>query len=210
MKNNWITKFLGIVVLSLLLTNYAYSSSYKNLEIEGIKIGQNIYQAVGEKTVVGCLNRLNESEFKPYGGNTKFILCNFYVNEILDTSKVFNNYDWMRVHYKKKDNKIHHVSGAIYFNEMRKCVNDLNKYKIKYDEVLKDALKRTETKIYELKKQPGTNVKQIYYKYADGFARLICYDRSKAINFSGSKNSRIQLNIQAGTSEFIGFVRQNP
>ena len=27
MKNNWITKFLGIVVLSLLLTNYVYSAS---------------------------------------------------------------------------------------------------------------------------------------------------------------------------------------
>ena len=27
MKNNWITKFLGIVVLSLLLTNYSYSTS---------------------------------------------------------------------------------------------------------------------------------------------------------------------------------------
>ena len=210
MKNNCITKFLGIVVLSLLLTNYAYSSSYKNLEIEGIKIGQNIYQVVGEKTVLGCLNRLNESEFKPYGGNTKFILCNFSVNEILDTSKVLNNYDWIRVHYKKIDNKIHHISGGIFFYSMRQCVNDLNKYKIKYDEFFKDALKRIETKIYSKKNQPGTNVKQVYYKYSDGFARLICYDRSRVTNYEGNEYSRIKLNIQSGTNEFMDFVKQNP
>ncbi len=210
MKKKLGRKIFGFLILNLFLSVNAYSSSYKNLEIEGVKIDKNIFQVVAEKTVIGCINRLNEQESKPYGGNTEFILCNLYSNEILDSSKVFDNYEVIRVHYKKIDNKIHHISGAIYHNEMRKCVNDLNKYKIKYDEVFKDALKRTETKIYELKNQPGTNVKQVFYKYADGFARLICYDRSKNTNSSVSENKRIKLNIQAGTNEFMKFVRQNP
>lgn len=196
--------------MSFIICFKSYSDDYKKLEIEGIKIGDNIFDIVKDETVLEGLKRFENAKIKPYKGKTDFILLNFYINEIKDQSKVLNNFDFVRVHYKKKDNIIHQISGGIHFGKetMSNCINQLNAYKFKFDVMFTNA-KRIETKIVPQNNYPGTNVKEVYYGLPGGMVRLICYDKSLYENYEGDPNARIRLDVQASTKEFIDFVNLN-
>ena len=77
------------------------SDDIKKFEIDGIKIYDNIFDILPEDIISQNIEKLKGS--KLYGGNKEFPWLLINPNKIIDQSKVLNNYDFIKIHYKKKD-----------------------------------------------------------------------------------------------------------
>ena len=204
-------KLLLHIFLGLIFCNSVFADDIKEFEIDGIKIYDNIFDILPEDIISQNIEKLKGS--KLYGGNKEFPWLLINPNKIIDQSKVLNNYDFIKIHYKKKDNQIHYISGTTYFGnlDMRQCINNLNTIKFKLDIIHKSPLSRKETGIvpHSSARVIGATLKSVSYTYPDFGIRIICYDFTEYKNFSGPKNRRIRLEVQGYTHELGAWVNKN-
>ncbi len=197
--------------LLLLWCNIGFSNDIKEFEIDGIKIYDNIYDILTDEIISENIEKIKDS--KLYGGNKEFPWLLINPNKIIDQSKVLNNYDFIKIHYKKKDNQIHLISGTTYFGnlDMRQCINNLNSFKFRLDNIYNLPLKRNETGIipHSSTRLIGATLKSVSYTYPDFGIRIICYDFTEYKNFSGPKNRSIRFELQGYTHELSSWVNKN-
>tara|TARA_Y100001970_G_scaffold52023_1_gene65745 strand:+ start:212 stop:838 length:627 start_codon:yes stop_codon:yes gene_type:complete len=199
------------IFLLLLWCNIGFSNDIKEFEIDGIKIYDNIYDILTDEIISENIEKIKDS--KLYGGNKEFPWLLINPNKIIDQSKVLNNYDFIKIHYKKKDNQIHLISGTTYFGDldMRQCINNLNSIKFRLDNIYNSPLKRNETGIipHSSTRLIGATLKSVSYTYPDFGIRIICYDFTEYKNFSGPKNRSIRFELQGYTHELSSWVNKN-
>ena len=137
----------SLFLIFLLFQTLSYAKDIRDFEIDGIKFYDNIFDILPKEIISKNIEKLKDSKF--YGGNKEFPWLLINPNKIIDQSKVLNNYDFIKIHYKKKDNQIHYISGTTYFGnlDMRQCINSLNTIKFKLDNIYKSPLSRKETGI---------------------------------------------------------------
>ena len=197
--------------LLLLWCNIGFSNDIKEFEIDGIKIYDNIYDILTDEIISENIEKIKDS--KLYGGNKEFPWLLINPNKIIDQSKVLNNYDFIKIHYKKKDNQIHLISGTTYFGnlDMRQCINNLNSFKFRLDNIYNSPLKRNETGLipHSSTRLIGATLKSVSYTYPDFGIRIICYDFTEYKNFSGPKNRSIRFELQGYTHELSSWVNKN-
>ena len=198
------------VFLLLLWCNIGFSNDIKEFEIDGIKIYDNIYDILTDEIISENIEKIKDS--KLYGGNKEFPWLLINPDKIIDQSKVLNNYDFIKIHYKK-DNQIHLISGTTYFGnlDMRQCINNLNSFKFRLDNIYNTPLKRNETGIipHSSTRLIGATLKSVSYTYPDFGIRIICYDFTEYKNFSGPKNRSIRFELQGYTHELSSWVNKN-
>tara|TARA_B100000575_G_scaffold286987_1_gene284572 strand:+ start:689 stop:1315 length:627 start_codon:yes stop_codon:yes gene_type:complete len=199
------------IFLLLLWCNIGFSNDIKEFEIDGIKIYDNIYDILTDEIISENIEKIKDS--KLYGGNKEFPWLLINPNKIIDQSKVLNNYDFIKIHYKKKDNQIHLISGTTYFGDldMRQCINNLNSIKFRLDNIYNSPLNRNETGIipHSSTRLIGATLKSVSYTYPDFGIRIICYDFTEYKNFSGPKNRSIRFELQGYTHELSSWVNKN-
>lgn len=104
MKNSWITKIIGIVVLGLLLLTPSQADDIKDFQIEGISVGDSLLDHFTKKEIDG------------------FYLERFPKNDFITattSSEKFENYDAMQFVFKPNDQKyfLHGVAGIIAYKK---------------------------------------------------------------------------------------------
>ena len=201
----------SLFLIFLLFQTLSYAKDIRDFEIDGIKFYDNIFDILPEEIISKNIEKLKDSKF--YGSNKEFPWLLINPNKIMDQSKVLNNYDFIKIHYKKKDNQIHYISGTTYFGnlDMRQCINSLNTIKFKLDDIYESPLERKETGIipHSSAKVIGATHKSVSYVYPDFGVRIICYNFMEYKNFSGPKNRRIRLEVQGYTHQLARWINKN-
>ena len=204
-----LSTYLFLILFSLSAPSFA--NDIRDYEIDGVKIYDNIYDILPEVIISTSFEKIKDS--KLYSGSTEFPWLLIDPAEIIDQSNVLNNYDFIKIHYKKKDNLIHLISGTTYYGnfDMRRCINDLNNIKFKFDNIFKSPLSRNVTGIipHTSTRLPCSTHKSVSYTYPDFGIRIICYDFTEYKNYKGSKNRRIRLEVQGYTHELGTWINKN-
>jgi len=121
-------KFLGILILVFTLQTPSQADDVRDLEIEGMSVGDSLLDYYSSEEIELRVSRII-SNYK----SDKFIRSSFPSGF---GSKEFKIYDFIGVHFKKKDStyKLHALSGAFLIHNKSKCIK-------KHDEIVKDLSK---------------------------------------------------------------------
>ncbi len=186
------------IFLLLLILLFSFQSFTKaeisEFEIEGISIGDSLYEHFSKK-------KINESEVDWYNDLEK----NKYISYAFD-SKNFQTYDFVDiwVKYGDKNLKIDTLAGVLYFgdNKRIKNVNDCYKnQKIISNELLsifKEAKKEGPSKriFYEADSTGESSYTDIYLDLNEKYQVVIaCYDWSD--EFLGIKEDHLYISIRS-------------
>jgi len=182
--------FLTIFVFIFSLQSSIKADDIKDLEIEGMSIGDSLLDYFSKEEIKNSKNKFN------YPKSNKFILW-------VPNSRSYENYDAVQFHFKTNDANyiIQSIGGHItYYEKIEKC------YPKKKDifDSLKEMFPNTEVKSQIAKHQLDnkTIVDQTVFNFDQGYITLECYDWSKELEDKyGDK-----LSLGISTSEFMNWI----
>ena len=183
-------KFLGIIVLALLLSFNCLADDIKDFEIEGISIGDSL------------LNFLSEDEIIKNSSDTYYYKDNKYVYYFFPSLDFLTTYESLQVTVKPKDKKykIEGVDGVIRYKDIKECNKKLAEIKNELENVFGiDA-------IFDEGDHPGyldSTYKRYVFQLPDGRVDCICFDMSKILENQGKLDS---LYISIVSKDFNQFI----
>jgi hypothetical protein len=164
-------RLLLILILTLSFQNLSKADDIRDLEIEGMSIGESLLEFFDEKTIKrGVRNHI-------YADDT------FFDVEIYN-HKSFNKYQNVSFSLKKSDKKykIYQIVGFnIYESNIEECLNQVDVVSQKISSVLKDTNKVKKTSSHDGDPTGESKVKQIVYWHKSGSIFIECIDWSEKI-----------------------------
>ena len=122
-------KLLGIVVLGLLFISApSYADDIRDFQIEGMSLGDSLLDYFSEEEI-------KKSKADYYKDKT------FTATE--PTSKIYEDYDDIQIHYKTIDKKyiIFSIDGLIEIENIKNCIKQRDKIVIEISELFEDLKK---------------------------------------------------------------------
>ena len=184
-------RLLLILILTLSFQLVAKADDLRDIEIEGISIGDSLLDFITESQIM-------ERAFYPYNSNK------FYQSGMLSNS--FETYEYLQFNLKKDDSKyiIYGMSGKIFFeNDIKSC---LKKKDIIFNEILNLFNKADiETSTHNIPHDyDKTGESLIYANDIDmssgGTIRVYCTDWSNKLS-----EYLDNLKVTIGTQELVDF-----
>ena len=185
-------KLLGILVLGLFLITPSQADDVKDLEIEGMSIGDSLLDYMDE----------SEMDFKFLYTDKSYKTTFFYKSKIFDA---------IQISVKSDDNNyiIHNISGKLYYRK------NYNECLIKKNEITKDFKSVISSNVPTQTKDnikrsgdPTGNSTWSYYAFyfEDGsMAQVFCTDWSDEL--FKSKNYVDELKAALYSKEFLNFLK---
>ena len=173
-------KLLGILVLALLLLTPSWANNIRDLEIEGVVIGDNLLDHFSKQEIKKEL--LSSVSYDFLKDPDKFIQVEFINHSSLET------YDSIQVFYKNipDEYEVFGIIGKLYFlKNIHECVS-------KRDQIvneLKGVLKNIDASDPEINSHPAdksgeSKVNQVSFWFNNGDLILAeCYDLSEKIGY---------------------------
>ena len=183
-------RLLLILILTLSFQTLIKADDVRDLEIEGISLGDSL------------LEFFDEINIKKGIMNHNYADDSFFDVEIYD-HKSFNKYQNVSFTLKKNDKKykIYQIVGFnIYKTNIEKCLNQVDIISKNIADVLKDTDKVRETVSHEGDPTGKSKVKQIVYWHKTGSVFIECVDWSEKI--TKEKNWGDNLSVGVAISEF--------
>ena len=183
-------RLLLILILSFSFQTWAKADDVRDLEIEGISLGDSLLEFFDEKTIKKGIR--NHS----YADDT------FFDVEIYGHTS-FNNYENVSFSLKKNDQKykIYQIVGFnIYKNNIEECLNQVDIISKNISGVLKNTDKVKSTHNHDGDPTGNSKVKQIVYWHKSGSVFIECVNWSEKI--TKEKNWGDNLSVGVAVSEF--------
>ena len=183
-------RLLLILILTLSFQTLIKADDVRDLEIEGISLGDSL------------LEFFDEINIKKGIMNHNYADDSFFDVEIYD-HKSFNKYQNVSFTLKKNDKKykIYQIVGFnIYKTNIEKCLNQVDIISKNIADVLKDTDKVRETVSHEGDPTGKSKVKQIVYWHKTGSVFIECVDWSEKI--TKEKNWGDNLSVGMALSEY--------
>ena len=183
-------RLLLILILSFSFQTWAKADDVRDLEIEGISLGDSLLEFFDEKTIKKGIR--NHS----YADDT------FFDVEIYGHTS-FNNYENVSFSLKKNDKKykIYQIVGFnIYENNIEECLNQVDIVSKNISGVLKNTDKVKSTHNHDGDPTGNSKVKQIVYWHKSGSVFIECVNWSEKI--TKEKNWGDNLSVGVAVSEF--------
>ena len=174
--------FLSIAALSILIFNTSFAKEIKDLQIEGIKIGDSALDYYS-------ISQLEDNELDWHNYNHKE-----YSTSLLDGKGI---YDWFQISYKSDDDSFI-IEGLVGVIEKKKynnkeCNKDLDILALDISELYKEAKQSKKQsykvvynprKIFQVADSSGkSNVTSISFNLLDGGEIILaCYDMDNETN----------------------------
>ena len=183
-------KLLLILILTFSFQSWAKADDVRDLEIEGISLGDSLLEFFDEKTIKKGIR--NHS----YADDT------FFDVEIYDHTS-FNNYENVSFSLKKNDQKykIYQIVGFnIYKTNIEECLNQVDIISKNISGILKNTDKAKSNDSHKGDPTGKSKVKQIVYWHKSGSVFIECVDWSEKI--TKEKNWGDNLSVGIAVSEF--------
>ena len=183
-------RLLLIIILTFSFQTWAKADDVRDLEIEGISLGDSLLEFFDEKTIKKGIR--NHS----YADDT------FFDVEIYDQTS-FNNYENVSFSLKKNDQKykIYQIVGFnIYKTNIEECLNQVDIISKNISGVLKNTDKVKSTHNHDGDPTGNSKVKQIVYWHKSGSVFIECVNWSEKI--TKEKNWGDNLSVGVAVSEF--------
>ena len=185
-------KFLGIVVLGLLLSGNAYADDIKDFQIEGISVGESILDYYSEDTI--------KKDTKEVWPNTTYVqFC---------SEGNLNDFQYLCFAYLKKDKKyiIHQLGGETdlsFDNCLKELELNVSALEGLFSSAKINTRKRYKHRGDKKKKSIGSDVQFILKE--GSVARVDCTDWSEEI--TKKKGWTDFLSVQLATKKFVKWNR---
>ena len=185
-------KLLGILVLGLLLITPSQADDIRDLQIEGISIGDSALNHFSEELI--------EKNKRDYYKDKKFTPVE------IEYLKRFEIYDVVAFNYKTGDKKfeIHALSGAIdYPNSISDCYNKMDEIVFELSGILKNFSKTKKLSgLFTVAKPDDTKKTSVYFDAPSGdYIEVACYDYTKESGFLD------HLRVGIMKKEFANFLK---
>tara|TARA_B110000027_G_C15973069_1_gene235185 strand:- start:31 stop:618 length:588 start_codon:yes stop_codon:yes gene_type:complete len=183
-------RLLLILILTLSFQTLIKADDVRDLEIEGISLGDSLLEFFDEINIKKGIMDHNYAD------------DSFFDVEIYD-HKSFNKYQNVSFTLKKNDKKykIYQIVGFnIYKTNIEKCLNQVDIISKNIADVLKDTDKVRETVSHEGDPTGKSKVKQIVYWHKTGSVFIECVDWSEKI--TKDKNWGDNLSVGMALSEY--------
>ena len=183
-------RLLLILILTLSFQTLIKADDVRDLEIEGISLGDSLLEFFDEINIKKGIMDHNYAD------------DSFFDVEIYD-HKSFNKYQNVSFTLKKNDKKykIYQIVGFnIYKTNIEKCLNQVDIISKNIADVLKDTDKVRETVSHEGDPTGKSKVKQIVYWHKTGSVFIECVDWSEKI--TKEKNWGDNLSVGMALSEY--------
>ncbi len=187
-------KFIVFLIFNLLIINPSQADDIRDLQIEGMSIGDSALKHFNENT-------LTTSRYTTYKDDA------FYSVDIMEK---FGEYDAVQLHLKKNDKKyiIYGVSGAILFGEAavyypeseKECKNRSLEIERDFNNLFLNAKKQSGRDVGVGHSDPGVIRQDTYYFLDSGQVWLQCYTYSK--KFKRKENAYDNLRVTILGEEF--------
>ena len=181
-------KFLGIMVLSFLLSLNAKAGNISDFQIEGMSVGDSLLDYFSEE-------KIKKFRKSYYPKSKKYVRLNN-----IKKSNEMSTYDRVDVYVRENDKKyiVKSINGILtYKNNIQECYP-------KKKEIVKDvssiASSKGESYIWNY---PNDKSKSdvTSFKFPDGKFRIWCTDYSK----KEKKNSMDHLSVTISSTEYLNF-----
>jgi len=170
-------KFLLITFFLFGFIEQSYTEDIRDLEIEGMSIGNNLLDFYNEETI-----KKNTKDYYKYKKNFPFVAIE------IENHRLFENYDGVQFHVKKNDTnyEIQGISGYIYCkNNINNCYKQAKKIENDFLKIFKNLKVRRVDFNHEGDPSKKSKVKGIYFTFLNGDVISInIYDWSKEIGFN--------------------------
>ncbi|MBL6758554.1 MAG: hypothetical protein ISQ17_02265 [Pelagibacteraceae bacterium] len=187
-------KILAFLIFNLLIINPISADDIRDLQIEGISIGDSGLKHVSENTITTSRHTTYKDD-------------SFYSVDIMEK---FGEYDAIQFHLKKGDKKyiIYGISGAFLFGEASKyypksekeCKNKSLGIEKDLNSFFSNAKKQSSREIGVGHADPGVIRQDTYYFLDTGQVWLQCYTFSK--KFKKKENAYDNLRLTILSEEF--------
>jgi hypothetical protein len=182
---------LSIIILLLFFTIPLKADDVRDLQIEGMSLGDSLLEFFDEKTIKKGIQH-----------DHIYADDSFFDVEIYN-HKSFNKYENVSISLKKNDNKykIYQIIGFnFYKSNIEECLNQVDVVSKDISGVLKNTQEVKETSNHEADPTGKSNVKQIVYWHKSGSVFIECTDWSEII--TKEKNWGDNFSVGMAVSEF--------
>ena len=167
-------KLLMIVVLGLFLITPSQANDIRDLEIEGMSIGDSLLNYYKKEKIV---NHLEKAYFYK---DRKF--ADIFIESIIENSI----YDILQISFKPEDNNyiIEGIAGQIdYNNNIHECLPQKDEIALDIEKFISETtqIERVDNKKHPFDKTGKSYTSSVYYFLENGSIDIQCYDWSKEL-----------------------------
>lgn len=192
--------FLLIIIFIFSTQNLIKADDIKDFEIEGMSIGDNLFNFITKKE----FENASKDASIYYHKDKKFAELLFY------KLQKFKTYDGVRVVWKPKDKdyKLYGISGVVYFrnnfqdceNKKKTIVNGISKLFVGTKKIDRGKV------IHTFDKTGNSYFNEIYFPI-DGFDQIRIYCMNWSKKLEKERNYWDELNVIIGGKEFGQFLQ---
>ena len=185
-------KIITILILILTLQTPSQADDIRDLQVEGISIGDSLLDYFSEKEI-------KKNTQKVFPKSNKFLSVTFRF------LPKFEVYDGVQFFYKENDKKyiVYQITGQIYYEDFKDCNKKYNEIVAEFSDLFPNAT------IDDEGYQEHSNLKSSYYQrtwfeFVSGSnVYVVCYD------WSSETDMRDGLGVAINQEEYYNFLQND-